>query len=201
MRNAQREIENEQLTQRFVGVGVTLLSGADIQDATRRNAIFIGKHSHIAGQLLVFPSGGQIQIGEYCSVGPNSRIWSQEKIVIGHHVLISHTVAIMDTDGHELSLGNRSRETEYILNHGLPPTKGSVQTLPVTIGNHVWIGCCSVILKGVTIGDGAIVGAGSVVTKSLPAHCIAAGNPARIIRDNEASQGVKLVTVSRTNGH
>ncbi len=56
------------------------------------------------------------------------------------------------------------------------------QTAPVTIGRNVWIGGGSIILPGITIGDESTIGAGSVVTKSIPAHCVAAGNPCRVIR-------------------
>ena len=57
-------------------------------------------------------------------------------------------------------------------------------TQPVFIGNHVWIGTNVTILKGVTIGDGAIIAAGSVVTKSVPSKCLAAGVPAKVIKEN-----------------
>lgn len=55
---------------------------------------------------------------------------------------------------------------------------------PVFIGKHVLIGCNSLTMKGVTIGDGAIIGAGSVVTKDVPSGCLAAGNPAKIIKES-----------------
>ena len=55
---------------------------------------------------------------------------------------------------------------------------------PVIIENHVWIGKNVTILKGVTIGEGAIIGAGSVVSKSIPPHCLAVGNPAKVIKEN-----------------
>ena len=54
---------------------------------------------------------------------------------------------------------------------------------PVTIGNHVWIGCRCLILKGVTIGDGAVVAAGSVVTRDVPGGALVGGNPAKIIKE------------------
>ena len=60
---------------------------------------------------------------------------------------------------------------------GHPHTKGDV-----VIGNDVWLGACSVIMSGVTIGNGAVVGANSVVTKDVPDYCVVAGNPARIIK-------------------
>ena len=60
----------------------------------------------------------------------------------------------------------------------------SHDTKPVTIGNHVWICSNSIVLKGVTIGDGAIIAAGAVVTKDVPSKCMVGGNPAKIIRTN-----------------
>ncbi len=182
MWSAQRAIENEQAKVQIEGEDVFLHPGSEIRNAGRSGAIRIGSYSHIGGQLLVFPVTGKIEIGDFCSIGPGTRIWSQEEIMIGHHVLISHTVAVMDTDGHEASADARSSEVEHIMKHGLPMEKGTVKTAPVHIGNHVWIGCHSIILKGVSIGDRTIVGAGSVVTKSLPADCIAVGNPARIVQ-------------------
>ena len=60
----------------------------------------------------------------------------------------------------------------------------SENTSPVNIGNHCWIGCNSIVLKGVSIGDGAVVAAGSVVTKDVPPGALIGGNPAKIIREN-----------------
>ena len=57
-------------------------------------------------------------------------------------------------------------------------------TQPISIGNHVWIGINVTILKGVKIGDGAIIAAGAVVTRDVPERCLAAGVPARVIKNN-----------------
>jgi acetyltransferase-like isoleucine patch superfamily enzyme len=89
-----------------------------------------------------------------------------EKIEIGEKVVISENVTIRDSDNHQI--------TSY--NH--------VKTAPIKIGNHVWIGMNVTILKGVTIGDGAIIAANSLVTKNIPAHAMAGGIPAKIIKQN-----------------
>ena len=62
--------------------------------------------------------------------------------------------------------------------------KEHLSTQPIIIGNNVWIGTNVTILKGVTIGDGAIIAAGSVVTKNIPAHTLATGIPAKVIKEN-----------------
>jgi len=90
-----------------------------------------------------------------------------EKIIIGEDVAIADNVIIRDSD-----------------NHVVTSNPNPVKTQPVYIGNHVWIGMNAMILKGVTIGDGAIIAAGSVVTHDIPSACLAAGVPARIVKEN-----------------
>lgn len=90
-----------------------------------------------------------------------------QQIEIGNDVAIAENVSIRDSDNHMIT--------------NKPDHK---MTLPVKIGNHVWIGMNTTILKGVTIGDGAIVAAGAVVTKDVPARCLVSGVPARVIKEN-----------------
>lgn len=87
-------------------------------------------------------------------------------IEIGEDVAIADEVIIRDSDDH------------IILREGYQ------MTAPVRIGNHVWIGARAVILKGAKIGDGCIVAAGSLVTKSFPDNCLIGGVPAKIIKEN-----------------
>lgn len=89
-----------------------------------------------------------------------------KNIEIGNDVAIARDVIIRDTDAHEILDGKHQKEKE------------------VKIGNHVWIGTRAIIMKGVTIGEGAVVAAGAVVTKDVPANCVAAGIPAKVIREN-----------------
>lgn len=144
--------------------------------------ITIGSNTHIRGQLLVFPNGGKIQLGDYCYVGEHARIWSMQSIRIGNHVLISHGVNIHDNNSHSLSAKHRREHIRAIFEGGGHPRELSdVRAADIQIKDNVWIGFQATILKGVTIGTGAVVGACSLVTKSVPDYAIVAGNPASII--------------------
>lgn len=115
----------------------------------------------------------EIVIGENCSIGAFNHITSINKIVIGDGLLTGKWVTITDnshgtTDVQSLNISPKSR---------LLYSKG-----PVIIGNNVWIGDKATILPGVTIGDGVVVAANSVVTRDVPSYCVVAGIPARIIK-------------------
>ena len=163
--------------------GVVLHPTASIHNIKGiREAIQVGVNTHLLGELLTFAHGGEITIGDYCYIGEQSRIWSAKKISIGHRVLISHNVNIFDSLTHPVSAAKRHEQFFQIITKG-HPKQLDLDEAPVVIGNDVWIGCLSIILRGVSIGDGAIVGAGSVVTKDVPPWTIVAGNPARVIRE------------------
>lgn len=97
-------------------------------------------------------------------------------ISIGHDTMIAPNCVITDSDFHALW----PAETRHI-------EPAFERDADVTIGSHVWIGMNSIILKGVTIGDGAIIGAGSVVVGDIPAGCVAAGVPAKVIRQQDTN--------------
>lgn len=147
-----------------------------------KTAIKIGSYSHIRGELLIFAHGGNISIGDYCYVGEGTRIWSSASVRIGDRVLISHNVNIFDSDTHPIDDPKaRHEQFKAIITTGHPP-QIDLQEQPVFIENDVLICCQCIILKGVTIGEGAVVGAGSVVTRDVEPYTLVAGNPARPIR-------------------
>jgi acetyltransferase-like isoleucine patch superfamily enzyme len=148
-----------------------------------KTKIQIGFNTHVRGNLQVFAYGGSISIGEHCYVGENSYIWSGDKIIIGNHVLISHSVNIVDTNSHEIDFVERSEGYKHILSKGHPKNKGSISTSPIVIEDYAWISFGSIILKGVRVGKGAIVAAGSVVTKDVKEFTLVAGNPAKEIKN------------------
>ena len=146
------------------------------------SAISLGSQTHVRGELTTFAHGGQIIIGDYCYIGEGTRIWSAKRIHIGNRVLISHNVNIYDCDTHPIDdPAARHQQFKDIITTGHPTTL-NLQEKEVIINDDVLISSQSIILTGVTIGQTAVVAAGSVVTKDVPARTLVAGNPARIIR-------------------
>ncbi|GGP01720.1 hypothetical protein GCM10010992_03230 [Cloacibacterium rupense] len=113
----------------------------------------------------------ELTIGNHVGIS-QAAIICHEKISIGNHVKIGGGVKIYDTDFH--SLDSKIRSSDEDVKHKIKA--------PVIIKDYVFIGAYSIILKGVTIGENSIIGAGSVVAKSIPANEIWAGNPAKFIR-------------------
>lgn len=112
---------------------------------------------------------GKASIGQNSNFNDGFRLVCRESVHIGSHVLVASNVAVYDHDH------------DYQLKGGHLNFSGYT-TQPVVIGDHVWIGDQTVILKGVTIGSNSIIGAGSVVTGSIPSNVVAAGNPCKVIR-------------------
>ena len=148
----------------------------------RKTSIRLQKNS----KLFLGPNVS-IMPGAYLSVGPGESLTFEEDIAtgidiyittrcglrIGKGTMIGHQVKIMDYDGHPIL---RQSNKEILDDGGYGGKKR-----PIMIGQNVWIGFRSTILKGVNIGEGAIIGANSVVTKDVPPFAMAAGNPAKII--------------------
>jgi maltose O-acetyltransferase len=114
---------------------------------------------------LVTYSSGRIEIGNHTFINYGSSIAARASVKIGSHCHLGHYTFVMDNDQHDVV-----KHTE------LPPSH------PVIIEDHVWIGSKAIILPGVRIGSRSVIGAGSVVTKDIPPRCVAAGNPARVLR-------------------
>lgn len=125
--------------------------------------------SNLQGCMYVEKTG-TVEIGD--NVGMSStRMWISNHLTIGNHVKVGACCLIIDTDTHQIDYLQRRKG------------EGHINSAPITIEDDVWIGAHCIVLKGVTIGARSIIGAGSVVTKDIPADCIAAGNPCRVIRN------------------
>ena len=167
----------------LIDVNVTLHPTAQIVNSLRRPGdISVGSFTHVCGQLLTFHNGGKIRIGEWCYVGEGTRIWSQSSVTIGNHVLISHLVDIHDTDGHPIEWQERRLDAKARLTNQMQNLSRQTVALPVTIEDDVWVCFKATILKGVHVGKGAIIAAGSVVIEDVPPWTVVAGNPATVVR-------------------
>ena len=143
--------------------------------------ITIGKDSTIEGILNIWVNAGKIEIGDSSYIGEGSRVYSAQHIKIGNRVLIAHGCNIFDSNIH--SLDSIERHKEYVQNISGEVVKlFNMKEKQVVIKDDAWIGASAIILKGVTIGKGAIVGAGSVVTKDIPDYTTVVGNPARVVK-------------------
>ena len=139
----------------------------------------IGSNSIIHCRLNFDRENGEITIGSNTYIG-KSNLVSASKISIGDDVIISWDVTIVDHDSHSIYWDLRSKD---VINWKKKIKNWDhINIKSVCISNRVWIGFGASILKGVNIGEGAIVAAKSVVTKDIPPYAVVAGNPARIIK-------------------
>jgi len=127
--------------------------------------------------LTTWQAGAVLRIGRRCGL-TGAVVVAAERVEIGDRVLLGANSTVTDTDFHPLDPWERQRD---ILNGA---------TAPVIIEDDVFIGMHSLILKGVHIGRGSVVGAGSVVTRDVPPGVIVAGNPARIVKSLEPERGL-----------
>jgi acetyltransferase-like isoleucine patch superfamily enzyme len=142
--------------------------------------ISVGDDSIIHGKISFERVGAKMSIGKNTFIGKSHLVTASE-INIGNNVLISWGVSIVDHNSHSIIYSERSRDI-FDWRNGKKDWS-LVKSKSIHIHDQAWIGFNSIILKGVTIGEGAIVGAGSVVTKDVPAWTIVGGNPAKVIRE------------------
>lgn len=114
------------------------------------------------GVDILISRGGTLLLGENVSVGVRSMIRCSKLISINENSLIAHEVLIRDTNAHFIN--------------------GKCKLIPIEIGKHVWICNRASLLPGASIGDESVVGACSLVNKSIPSHCLCFGSPARVIK-------------------
>jgi len=138
------------------------------------SSLFIGENAKllINGSFIMY-SGSRVSIEKDAClilgsgfINHNLNLCCFNKIEIGNNVIISDNATIRDSDNHYITHNN------------------GVQTKPIKIGNNVWIGMNCTILKGVSIGDGAVIAAGSLVNKDVPSRCLAGGVPSKILKEN-----------------
>lgn len=142
------------------GARIVLEDGCTLNSAPWSNSLNDGRLT-----VLFAGPGALIHLAKNSGVS-TARIIAYQEIVIGEGSLIGAGSLVCDSDMHEVPLGSSH----------------AIRTAPIHIGDHVFVGANCTILKGVTIGDGAVIGASSVVTRDIPANALVAGNPACVIR-------------------
>ena len=143
-----------------------------------KGQIFVGDNVYISGKVGIgFASASNVpvptlKIGNNTFVGHDCAFSMRKGITIGDHCLLAGGIIIQDNDGHPLDPELRKANTPVSDN----------EAHPVAIKDGAWIGRRVIVLKGVTIGQNSVVGAGSVVTKDIPDDSVAAGNPAKTLK-------------------
>jgi len=148
------------------------------------DAVCLGDYvSCYAGCSFAIGENGRCTVGDFTLLN-GALLMAEELIEIGSYCLISWNVGIADSDFHPIDPEERRRDAIALAPfYKDRPPRQPIRTAPVRIGDNVWIGMNAVILKGVTIGENAVIAAGSVVSKSVAANTIVAGNPAVVVKE------------------
>jgi acetyltransferase-like isoleucine patch superfamily enzyme len=149
-------------------------------NGSKQSSLFIDDKSLVMASVYFEKPDAVLSIGKRSFIG-RSIISVAKKVTIGNDVMISWGVTLADHNSHSIRFTERALDVaDWAMGKKM---WDHVKTAEIRICDKSWIGFNSIILKGVTIGEGAIVGAGSVVTKDVPPWTIVAGNPAKIIRE------------------
>lgn len=153
-------------SRKFDKSGLLVLSGGrPFPKVVHKGGVLVaGNCQFYSGVRLEVGEKGYLQIGNGTYLNRNTHIVCEKSVTLGTNCKIAWDVVIMDSDLH-------------------PINSTPIVNKPVVIEDDVWIGCRCIILKGVTIGRGAVIAAGSVVTKNVPPRTIVGGNPARFIAE------------------
>lgn len=159
----------------------------DIRDCSKGIRVRVGDESTVGCNFIFESDSGEISVGKRTYIGGGTNLISRSSISIGDDVVIACGVYIYDHNSHSLNWRERANDIR-LLNEDIRHDRGfldskdwsTVQTAPIKICDKVWIGFNAIILKGVTVGEGAVIGAGAVVTHDVRPWTIVAGNPAVI---------------------
>jgi acetyltransferase-like isoleucine patch superfamily enzyme len=152
-------------------------------------ALRIGDRCLLNNTFVFESSCGQITVGDGVFINSGTMVISRSSVAIGNGVTIAWDCVIYDHDSHSLDYRDRIADHDQQLidfptgNMIANKNWDTVTTAPIAIQDNAWLGFGVVVLKGVTIGEGAVVGARAVVTRDVPPWTIAAGNPARVVKE------------------
>ena len=161
----------------------------DIREGTKGRHITVGESCIVAGYMVIENGDAHITIGDWSSIGVGTMIVAAGADVrIGNHVVISFNVTLYNTNSHALDYKERRHDVKQALDLMNGDSKSrdihweKIESRDIIIEDDVWIGFGATVLKGVTIGKGAIIGAKSVVTHDVEPFTVVAGNPAKVVK-------------------
>jgi acetyltransferase-like isoleucine patch superfamily enzyme len=185
----RQEFRLRQITD--VGISTRFLPGFSVvASGELGKRLRIGDNNLIQSHFI-FESAdaGHIEIGDRCHLGGGTKFISRSSIRLGNDVTIAWDCTIYDHNSHSVIWNERCNDTlqelKDLAHCGDPLARkdwSNVKTQPIIIRDKAWLGYGVTVLKGVTIGEGAVIGAMSVVTKDVPPYSVVVGNPARIVR-------------------
>ena len=188
IRKIKREIQLRNIRKSFeqnakIEQTTNFMLGASCRNNSAKENITLGKHTLVGGTLIAL-FGGEITIGDNVYIGQGTSIQAKEKIVVSSNVIIANDVILLDNNNHPVSPEMRLKMSACgdFINDELWSWKYA-ESAPVVIEENVWIGRDARIMKGVTGGEGSVVALGAVVTHNVPAYCVVAGNPARVVKE------------------
>lgn len=166
-----------------VGAGTRVNPAVAHKRGAGNGVVVIGAESNVEAMLVLERGEARITVGSRTHLGGGTILSCANDIAIGDDVLIAFDVLIMDHDSHALRFADRKNDVRDWM-RGEKDWR-AVASAPVCIERRAWIGARAIILKGVRVGTGAVVAAGSVVTRDVPDWTLVAGNPARMLRQLE----------------
>lgn len=188
LRKKQRELQRRYMS---IGAGTFLLRNDSLDfrlPPENRKYVTIGERGIIKAQFIFESSQGEVHIGNNTQIG-DAQFICRTRIDVGNDVTMAWGITIYDHDSHSTNWAYRQHDNEQVyedyVTYGnilVHKDLSHVNSAPIKIEDKVWIGMDALILKGVTIGEGSVVAARSVVTKDVPPYTLVAGNPARIVK-------------------
>ena len=184
---AHLKIKNELIKNNnlLIGEGSNVDNCKIFHSGTKTNFlnIEIGKDCLLEGTIVLYTNQSKVKIGDRAFIGKDTTIYCYNEVEIGSDIMFSWGITLIDTNAHSLKSSDRMNDVIDWKKGAEFKDWSKVSNQKVTIANKSWIGFNSIILKGVTIGEGAIVAAGSVVTKDVAPYTIVGGNPAKFIKE------------------
>lgn len=181
---------NKKYKSLFRGKGTVLLENFEIRGEFK-DKVKIGNDSMLNCNIIFESDKGSVEIGDRCFINAGTNIISRSKIVFGNDVTVAFGCTFYDHNAHSLDWKERAKDIKLQLENYkkwgcVNSTKNKnwnvVKSKPIVVCDKAWIGMNCTILNGVTIGEGAVVGACSVVRENVEPWTVVSGNPAKIIR-------------------